>query len=178
LLVLPLDAIYEEAFATREAYCSSLISAASALLASKAQQPAVNSFTPKPVHLVKEVERARSPAKDACVGTEDLNVAVEKEKGQDSAKPTPKAPSPKKELVEEESSSDVLTVFLGMLLSSFFGLVWLVLVRIPFRIFTFSLLLVMTSAFLSVIWLYLADDHGAQMMGAGIPYGFNQPGIM
>jgi hypothetical protein len=176
-----IDAIYEEAFATREVYCSSLISAASALQANKAQQPANNSFNPKTVEIVKEVERARSPVKDACVGTEDLNVAAEKEeKGHDSAKPTRPTPSsPKKELVEEEeSSSDVLTVFLGMLLSSFFGLVWLVLVRIPFRIFTFSLLLVTTSAFLSVIWLYLADDHGAQMMGARIPYGFNQPGIV
>ena len=172
------DAIYEEAFAAREAYCSSLIATAAALQARKAEQPPPSTTNigafPQPTS-----EKARPDVTDASVQTDDWN--VDKEMPKETAKtPTPSKPTEPvpKELVEESSSGDVLSVFLGMLFSSFFGLVWLVLVRIPFKIFTFSLLLVTAGAFLSVIWLYLADDHGAQMMGAGMQYGFNKPGIV
>lgn len=150
-------------------------------MASKPQRPSsaeVNSFAPKVVEIVNEVKRPRSPVKDACVGTEDLDLAAGKKEEAESAKPAPHKQSPQPKELVEESSSDALAVFLGMLLSSLFGLVWLVLVRIPFKIFTFSLLLVTTSALLSVVWLYLADDHGAQTMGAGMQYGFNRPGIV
>lgn len=112
------------------------------------------------------------------MGTEDLDLSVGNKEEAESAKPTPQKQAPQPKELDEESSSDTLTVFLGMLFSSLFGLVWLVLVRIPFKIFTFSLLLVTTGAFLSVVWLYLADDHGAQTMGAGTQYGFNRPGIV
>ena len=183
------DAIYEEALATREAYCSSLISTASALQAREEQGPPVydanGSSEIKVVEVVKQVEKPRPPVADACVGTEGewtqetTTASGTKPKSEAPAeKATPSKSSPSKILEEEESSSDVLSVFLGMIFSSFFGLVWLVLFRIPFRIFSFSLLLVSASAFASVMWLYLADDHGAQMMGAGIPYGFNRGGIV
>lgn len=122
--------------------------------------------------------KARPTVTDACVGTDDLDRSKETadkmpaSKTGETAKPSPK------DLVDESSSADVLSVFLGMLFSSLVGLVWLVLVRIPFKIFSFTLLLLTASAFLSVVWLYLADDHGAQIMGAGMQYGFNKPGIV
>lgn len=121
---------------------------------------------------------------DACVGTEDdledktsakKNPPTRQTQAAPAAEQAKKQPPP----LEEENSTDIFSVFLGMIFSSLFGLIWLVLVRIPFRIFTFSMLLVTTGAFLSVVWLYLADDHGAQSMGAGgIPYGFNRVGIV
>jgi hypothetical protein len=115
------------------------------------------------------------------VGTENSSAGSNDKqattKQADEVKPTASTSRPPpKDL--ENSSSDVLSVFLGMIFSSLVGLVWLVLVRIPFKIFTFSLLLVTTSAFLSIIWLYLADDHGAESFGAGMKYGFNSPGIV
>lgn len=118
---------------------------------------------------------------DACVGTDDdLKDGSDKhvtKPSSEAAKLSPK-PAPKELEQQEPLPGDILSSLLGFIFSSLVGLVWLVLVRIPFRIFTFSLLLVTTSAFLSIIWLYLADDHGAQMVGAGIPYGFNKAGIV
>jgi hypothetical protein len=47
------------------------------------------------------------------------------------------------------------------------------------RIFSFTLVLVVSGSILSLLWLLLADDHGAAAMGAALPpYGFNQPGIL
>lgn len=184
-LTILLDTIYEEAFAAREAYCSSLISAAAALQARKAEaptNPGMNSSLQQHSLAMEATEKPRPVVADACVGTEDLNVG-EKEKSAVAPSPSSKAKleaskPPPKELEEEASSGDLLSVVLGMMVSSIFGLVWLVLVRIPFKIFTFSLLVVTASAFISIIWFYLADDHGALEMGAGMQYGFNKPGIV
>jgi len=179
------DAIYEEAFAAREAYCASLISAAAVLQARKAQDPPMNSgggFAPQ--QTLETVEKPRPLLVDACVGTEDFDGGEKEQQVAPASKPAAKSEAaetskpPPKELVEESSSGDILSVFVGMIFSSLVGLVWLVLVRIPFKIFTFTLLVVTASAFLSIIWLYLADDHGAQLMGAGMQYGFNKPGIV
>lgn len=172
-----LDAIYEEAFAAREAYCSSLISAAAVLQARKEQGPRDGGSNPLP----QQTTPTQKPqVEDACVGTEDLNAGSNDQqaatKQVEEVKPSSTSKPPPKEL--ESSSSDVLSVFLGMIFSSLVGLVWLVLVRIPFKIFTFTLLLVTASAFLSIIWLYSADDHGAESFGAGMKYGFNNPGIV
>lgn len=172
---------------TRETYCSSLISTATALQSNKllprdSPEKPQEIVKIKPVEVIKEVikevERSRPPTADACVGTDPMV----------APSPTPKAKRPPEESKEasqrvppppeDEGTSDVLSVMLGMLFSGIFGLVWLLLVRIPFRIFSFTMLLVTGGAILSVVWLYLADDHGAQSMGAGLGYGFNRPGIV
>jgi hypothetical protein len=57
-------------------------------------------------------------------------------------------------------------------------LIWLVLVKIPIRIFTFTLVLIAACVVLSIIRIYLADDHGAASMGAEMGFGVNSAGIM
>jgi len=182
-----LDEIYEEALSTRETYCSSLISTASALQANKLRPTEVQEKVKevvkiKPVEvikeIIKEVERPRPPTADASVNTDPMEVpkpqAPEK---QSKGISQPKSQSPPVE-DPDDGASDVFSVLLGMLFSGVFSLVWLLLVRIPFRILSFAMLTVTAGAILSVVWLYLADDHGAQSIGAGLGYGFNRPGIV
>lgn len=127
--------------------------------------------------VIKEVERPRPAMNDACVGTDPM-VVEQKPKSTPSQQqreaPKKAAPPPP----EEDGASDVLSTMLGILFSGIFGLIWLVLVRIPLKIFSFTLLVTATGALLSIVWLYLADDHGAARMGAGLGYGFNSPGIV
>jgi hypothetical protein len=58
-------------------------------------------------------------------------------------------------------------------------LIWFVLVGLPLRIVSFTLVLVVSGSIMSLLWLLLADDHGAAAMGAALPrYGFNQADIV
>ena len=153
----------------------------------------------KEVEVIREVERARPPTTDACVGTDPIEFPksngvgskpTQQQNGhgpskQDKGAPKVNGQSQQKDQrpappmeEEEDASSDMLSVLLGMVFSFVFGLVWLILVRIPYKIFTYTFFMVTAGAILSIVWLYLADDHGAQSMGAGLGYGYNQPGIL
>jgi hypothetical protein len=136
----------------------------------------------KEVEVYREVERARPLMSDVSVDTSDLQPiappvldrsepvrAVEKPK----EKPTKQAPP-----TEDDGASDVFSVMLGMLFSTVFSLFYLVLVRIPIRIVSFTFLATVTGVVVSMAWLYLADDNGAGEMGARVSYGFNRAGIV
>lgn len=179
------DAIYEEALATREAYCSSLISTASALQASRSNS-GVRSGIGQPLAKQQDalrttpaaMEERRPQTVDACVNTDDIKsdlppqtaapaAPVPQKKAQKKEEPKPPPPE------EDDSSSDVLSVMIAMLFSTIFSLLWFVFVGLPLKMVKFTFLISVAAFVLSALWLFLADDHGAQAMGARIDYGFN-----
>jgi hypothetical protein len=191
-----LDQVFEGALMAREHYCSSLFSTALGLyqnsIKQQAQQQQQQQVPETIVHVKEYVSDPKPETGEMCVGTEELDfpttiqvpkkVAVEAAAAAAGTGATPvAAAAPQKDKKAspppDENSSDVLTVGVGMFVSFFFGLLWTVLVRIPFKIF--STALAMTTAFciLSVVWLYLADDHGASLMGATTTFSYNRPGI-
>ena len=133
--------------------------------------------------VIKEIERARPPMSDASIDTSDLQTveglsltsnAIKKPVERQVAPESKQLPA----VPEEDGASDVLSVMLGMLFSAIFSLLYFILVRVPIRIVSFTFLATFTGVFVSMAWLYFADDHGAKDMGAGMSYGFNRYGIV
>lgn len=198
------DAIYEEALATREAYCSSITSTASALQASNLRENK-EVILPPPV-LVREVpvetpvytERPKPQTMDACVGTEDMSFdpaqtqpsleaqAVAPKEVPSTHKPLSSTvvkemnapePSATPPTEEEDAAHDVLSVMLAWVFTFCFKLVSTVFVTLPIKLFSFMVFGMVTVTLLSVLWMYVANDNGAQYMGAGMEHSFNPSGL-
>jgi hypothetical protein len=150
---LSLDDVFEEATAIRNQYCTSVQSTAAGLKASHANQdPSA------------QQQSAKGGTSEAKVGTEDM-------KGGTPEKAAKQAPPP-------EASSDILLVFMRMILGPIISFVWFVLITLPFQVFSWMVSLFIAICVLSIMWLYFADDHGAGAMGAGMNMYCNTPGIL
>lgn len=156
-----LDDICEGALSVREHYCSSIISTGEAFRI----RPIVASN-------YESVGTDKSPKLDANVGTEDLPAvnAEYEDKKKIAVAPTYEPPT--------ESASDVLSSAVGMFFSTIFGVIWFLLVRIPFMVLTHMIVIVVAVVLLSIIQMYVADDNGAAAMGASIVFMPNGPGVI
>ena len=142
-------------------------------------QPQVQQASIDPPMMQPQVKQASSieqlqvdPVKQAP--TQDLAQKTDAPK-EVVPKPEKKKSAPPPE--EEEAVSDVLSDMLGLLFVSIFSLGYFLLVKLPIRICITTSLGAVVGTILSVLWFYLADDHGAGEMGASLGYGFNRPGI-
>jgi len=90
-----------------------------------------------------------------------------------------KKPELENQLIEEMegSSQDTFTTMFLFVVSTIFNIFWLIIVKLPLRLITTMLWILMAGIILSTVWLYLADDNGAMSIGAGVNYNFNPPGI-
>jgi len=191
------DAIYEEAQATRDAYCSSLISAASALkaaapslaaataAAAAASAPPMNAPPammppagfPAPMQPLESLPPQRSPTSDACVGTEETAFPppeqAKKEKlnqTKSESKPDKKPPAPVEFEDDGSGSTDALSMMLGFVFETVFGIIYFFLIGLPVRVVKYSIILVALYVTLATTWLYLADDNGAMDLGAMVNF--------
>ena len=104
------------------------------------------------------------------------NVPVLPVETKSEAKPkkvVPPAPSP----VEEDAASDILSNLLGFVFLCIFQVCYFLLIKLPIRILVLTTLASVAGAILSILWLFLANDNGAEELGANFGYGFNRPGI-
>ena len=181
------DAIYEEAQATRDAYCSSLLSAASALKAAAPSLAAVTATAaaasappmkappammspsgfPAPMQQpLESLPSQKSPTSDACVGTEEA--AFNQTKSE--PKPEQKSPAPVEFKDDGSGSTDALSMMLGFIFETVFGIIYFFLIGLPVRVIKYSIILVVLYVTLATTWLYLADDNGAMDLGAMIDF--------
>ena len=115
----------------------------------------------------------KSPTSDACVGTEEISFPpaeqVKKENA-DQAKPEPKptkkTPPPVEIEDDGSGSTDALSMMLGFIFETVFGIIYFFLIGLPVRVVKYSIILVVLYVTLATTWLYLADDNGAMEMGA------------
>lgn len=77
-----------------------------------------------------------------------------------------------------EDGTDIVSFVLMSFASVLIWLAKTLFVTVPFRIFSFTFLSSIAFIILSLVWLQLADDHGAVSMGAGFDSMFNRPGIV
>lgn len=191
------DAIYEEAQATRDAYCSSLLSAASALKAAAPSLAAVTAAAaassappmdappalmppsqfPAPMQPLESLPPQKSPTSDACVGTEEISFPppeqAKKEKTEQAkpeSKPAKKVPPPAEFEDDGSGSTDALSMMLGFIFETVFGIIYFFLIGLPVRVVKYSIILVVLYVTLATTWLYLADDNGAMDMGAMVNF--------
>lgn len=180
------DAIYEEAQATRDAYCSSLLSAASALkavapslaavtaAATAASAPPMNappammspSGFPAPMQPLESLPSQKSPTLDACVGTEETAI----NEANSEPKPDKKPPTPAEFEADGSGSTDALSMMLGFIFETVFGIIYFFLIGLPVRVIKYSIILVVLYVTLATTWLYLADDNGAMDLGARVAF--------
>ena len=193
------DVIYEEAQATRDAYCSSLLSAASALkaaapslaavaaAAATSSGPPMNappalmppSHFPAPMQPLESLPPQTSPTSDACVGTEEISFppAEQTKQAKPEAKPIKKTPPPAEFEDDGSGSTDALSMMLGFIFETVFGIIYFFLIGLPVRVIKYSIILVVLYVTLATTWLYLADDNGAMDMGAMVNFGAYQQSL-
>jgi hypothetical protein len=190
-----LDSIYEEALKIRENYCSNVFSAASALNAAspkakESPQKTSNHQVPiyheplKPVEpnstANNNIHKPKLQTMDACVGTSDdfpLPQVQAQEKKLPKSKPS-KQPAEKvdAQIEEESGSTDALSAFVIFFFGTIFSIIWFTCC-IPFKLMKWSIIGSLLYGFISITWLYFADDNGAMSYGAGIDYNLNPPGV-
>ena len=182
-----LDEVVEGALLTREHYCATMISTA---IGFKDRPPIIQERevivevpTTTQVEPPSQPVVAKKPEiREICVGTEDLLFlppATDKGEKADASKI---APEKSVEVHPETSgSSDVVTVFLGWLISSVLSLLWTIFIGLPLAIVRTTLVMTVSIALVSLIWMYAANDNGAYHMGAtttSLMSSFNRPGIL
>jgi len=185
-----LDEIFEGADSTRYSYCLSIISTADGLHSRELSMPTAEQGPPKQAPAPEPVVRPPLEQKpkpmmtEASVQTDALAEpkAVAKSKVQPEPKkdvpPAREAPPAEKPLPPPEESSNVMGVFASMFFSSLVSLIYTIFIGIPLRILTTTFVLIVSIVLLSLIWLYMVDDHGARAMGASIDFMYNRPGIL
>ena len=192
-----LDTIYEEALKIRENFCSNVFSAALALKVVSPQNTISNLipqkngqlFYPQTSPIPIEIENSHNipkitkpPTKTIGVGTSDdfpqpPQQQVQAKNIQSSSVP-PKQQSVTKmdPVVEEIGSSDPLSSFFILFFGGILNIMWQILLM-PIKIMKFAMVCSFFAWALSILWLLFADDNGAGILGAGIDYHFNPPGI-
>ncbi|KAG7343642.1 hypothetical protein IV203_021650 [Nitzschia inconspicua] len=157
-----LDDIVEEAMLVREQYSSSMINTALSL---KDRPPAA---TPAAVEAAEVPSLAKAPSKDVGTETDEkgmmtaptMSITVENiASADDTTKPAAAADSTSPPAEDISGSSDVLTVFMGMILSSVFGLIYSVMIGLPLRIVQTVFVMTVVYALVNMMYLYLADDY-------------------
>ena len=117
---------------------------------------------------------------DACVGTsDDFPHYQEQMKKQTNVKPSNDQSTKKvdsKQADTESGSTDALSAFLIFFFGTCFRIFWYFFC-IPFKLMKWTLMTSICFCFVSMLWLYIADDNGAAKLGAGIDFQLNSPGV-
>jgi biotin carboxyl carrier protein len=159
-----LDDVLDEALTVREQYSSAVINTALGLKDRPTPLPAVPT-------MAEEVTPAltKAPSKDVAVETDEKGMmtapatTVHIEQSQpvvsvtDADTTKDAAPPPTAE--ETSGSSDMLTLLMGMILSSVLGLVYFVLIGLPLKIGQTVVIVTAVYAIVNMVYLYLAEDY-------------------
>lgn len=158
-----LDDIHEAALQVREHYCSIVRSTADGLRLKGTMLPSNNGNA--------DTNTLSNSNNHPKVETRDQGMATD-----DTVAPS-RDPETKQATMPSDQDSSLGASIVSLFLGSLFSLIWFVLVGLPLRILTSTFVLAMSAVLLSMIWLYLQDDHGATDMGATTFIYSNQPGI-
>jgi hypothetical protein len=121
------------------------------------------------------VPAAKAPTKETGVGTEAVLEAMP---AQVDEKPTKKKKK-SKDPPPEEPYSGAMLMAMGMFANLISELILFLFILLPLRIVATTIGMACGIFILATIRLYLADDHGAQVMGAAVYRSmYNQPGIL
>jgi hypothetical protein len=163
-----LDDIVEEALMVREQYSSSMINMALGLKNQPLQPAAATAEGSMPA-------LAKAPSKDVAVETEEkgtmtapattATVAKDKSAKDKVGSAARNAPSAAEDQNNTAGSSDMLTMFMGMILSSIIGLIYFVVIGLPLRIVQTVCLLTMAYVIFNMIYFYLAIDYNNWLIG-------------
>jgi hypothetical protein len=166
-----LDDIFQGAKAVREHYSAAVVSMQSALERDGAKTIPGTPQAASPM----AVPAVKVPTKETGVGTEDVPKAMPAQVDEKPAKKKKKSKDPP----PEEPSPGALVAAIGMFVNLISELIWFFFIRLPLRIVSTTIVMACAIFILATIQLYLADDRGAQAMGAAV-YGsmYNQPGIV
>ena len=167
-----LDDVFEGAVAARHHYCSLLVVAAAALRLQKDSQPPAPAPAweqAPPMAAPMQLEQApKAETSKICVGTEDLPFPPAPKQGDRAAPPSKPKSASKPPPPPTEDVTDVLSVFSSLFFGSIFWILWTDFVRIPMKMITTTLYMLVGGMLLSVVWVYLADDNSASEMGAAL----------
>ena len=179
-----LDVIYEQAMATRETFLSKLQAAAEVLQQNNQHQSTPpsnatpnNNIPPTTIATKPPLFPKKPVMVDVSVGTDDLPQIQQKQK-----QPQPSTSEPVKQKEEtvvepqDSGSTDVLSWAVSNFFIFIFETIWFCLITFPFRLVYNTLLLIVFTVSIALLWVYIANDNGAMNMGAGIDTMF-QPGI-
>ena len=150
---------------------------AKGLFGNNKSEPLAVPFEPVAPSLVPKPETV-----SVGVGTEDLPFAPPAQatpdqptEGQETSQMKPPQQAPP---LDEDDSPDSVTFLLGAFVAFLVWTVKTVLITLPVRIVSFTVLSFISWTILSIISLQLADDNGAASVGAEFDKLFNQPGIV
>lgn len=166
-----LDELYEFALSVRGHYCTTVRSFAAALqlhpepLRPDTSQPTTemmtNDIKPK---VITTADKA--VATDVVNGVEDIK---ETEGNVQVSKPPPPPP-------DDEGNSDVLASFIQLFFSTIFGTIWFILITLPTRILSTTIVMAISAVLLSYLWMFFIDDGGELLSSMRIHS--NRPGIL
>ena len=131
-----------------------------------------------PAGVVADIPVHQPQTSEIGVDTVDLPVPP--------VKPNEVANSEKAEEVIQKETSPTMDIDDGgdmvsvVVMSFASALIWLaktLFFTVPCRILSFTVLSAIAVIMLSLVWLQLADDHGAVSMGAEFDFMSNRPGI-
>ena len=169
-----LDELYDLAVNVREHYASSVLAGSESLrLRGAPIQP------PQQRHTAPTDPEPKSSAINT---PETCDKAVLTDKVEDSLKePTAgKNESHDKQAppASDDSSLDILGSAIGLFVSTVFSILWFVVIGLPLRIVSSTIVLAASVVLLSFLWLQLADLSTAAEIGATMHMFTNQAGIL
>lgn len=183
-----IDDVFGEALTTRVNYCTTVVSMAEALKAQRLTAPA--GPTGSGVFNPAAAPPPKSQTSEIGVGTEDLpfqegtNPGANARGNTDSNNNGEHENGPEKEAHspsphdEEDEGSDFVSLSFRWFVSSLLWIIWTILVTIPTKIISFTVMSLIAVILLSMLWLQFVDDHGAAGMGASIDFMYNRFGIV
>ena len=165
-----LDELYEFALSVRGHYCTTVRSFAAALQLQPEPPQRSNALPPTTEIVTNEPKSKAIETAEKAVATEDIKGKEEmKESSQQVTKPLPSPP-------DDESTTDVLASFIQLFFSTIFGTIWFILITLPLRILTTTMVLAFSAFLLSYLWMFFIDEN--MEMGSSMRIHSNQPGIL
>jgi hypothetical protein len=178
-----LDDVLDEALMVREQYSSAVINTALGL--KDRPTPSPTTLVPA-VSVTTEVEGtttpslAKAPSKDVAVETDekgmmtapatsikiepspptDVNTAVADNTKAITSTTPPSSSSPD----ETTGSSDILTLLMSMILSSVVGLIYFVLIGLPWKIVQTIVIMTAIYTIVNLVFLYMAQDYNTWLI--------------
>jgi len=122
---------------------------------------------PAPMQPLEPLSPQKSPTSDACVGTEEISFPAQA--GSDP-KPAKKPPAPVEFEGDGSGSTDALSMMLGFVFETVFGIIYFLLIGLPVRVIKYSIIFIVLYVTLATTWLYFADDNGAMDFGAMVNF--------
>jgi hypothetical protein len=180
-----LDDVLEEALLVREQYCSTMTSTALGFQARPkdvVEAPPMEPQHASPPSIKPTTSEMGVDTSDIPFPPATIDVPNQDESKQ-TKEPVPAQVQKPKQLEEPESSSssDVLAVFVGMIVQSIFGFIWWILVGLPMAIVKLSIVSMGALVLLAMVYLYALQEHNGMALHIGATtssFFSNAPGIL